>query len=76
MECIVHRWDADITDRLTTVSHAWILDSVERRVNAVSRADREDNELQMYRLTWFYISFPPVRERGASLTTGGVRGLA
>jgi hypothetical protein len=36
---------------LTTVPHAWILDIVERRVIAVSRADRENNELQMYGLT-------------------------
>jgi hypothetical protein len=26
---------------------------------AVSRADRENNELQMYGLTWIYISFLP-----------------
>jgi hypothetical protein len=44
---------------LTTVPHAWILDTVERRVIAVPRADRENNELQMYRFTWFYISFLP-----------------
>jgi hypothetical protein len=55
--CIVHRRKADIPDILTTVPHAWILDSVERKVIAVSRADRENNELQMYGLTWFYISF-------------------
>jgi hypothetical protein len=65
---------------LTTVPHAWILDAVKRRVIAVSRADREYSESQKYGLTWFYISFfLSVRERvacGASLTTGGVRGLA
>jgi hypothetical protein len=44
---------------LTTVPHTWILDTVERRVIAVSRANRENNELQKYELTWFYISFAP-----------------
>src|ERR687889_498954 len=44
---------------LTIVTHAWILDTVERRIITVSRADRENNELQIYGLTWFYISSPP-----------------
>jgi hypothetical protein len=73
----VHQWEADIPDKLTTVPHAWILDTVEQRVIGVSRADRENNELQMYGLTWYYISFPPVRERvacGASLPTGVLGG--
>jgi hypothetical protein len=77
LECIVHRWEADIPDILTTVPPTWILDTVERRVIAVSRADSENNELQTYELIWFYISFCSVRERvacGASLTAGGVRG--
>jgi hypothetical protein len=51
LECIVRRWKTDIPDMLTTVPHAWILDIVERRVIAVSRADRESHELQMYGLT-------------------------
>jgi hypothetical protein len=38
---------------LTTVPHAWILDTVQREVIAVSRAHRENNELHMYGLTWF-----------------------
>jgi len=59
----VHRRKADIPDILTTVPHAWIVDTVERRVIAVSRADREDNELQVYELTWIYISF--LLRRGA-----------
>jgi len=76
--CIVHRRKkADIPDKLTTVPHAWILDTVERGVIAVSRADRENNELQMYGLTWFYISFLP-RQGARSLRSlpddGGVRG--
>jgi hypothetical protein len=54
--CIVHRRGADIPDKLTTVPHHWILRTVERRVITVSRADRENNWLQMYGLTWFYIS--------------------
>jgi hypothetical protein len=53
----VHRRKADIPDILTTVPHAWILDTVERRVIAVLRADRENNDLQIYGLPWFYISF-------------------
>jgi hypothetical protein len=44
----VHQRNADIPDMLTTVPHAWILDSVERQVMAVSRADTENNEPQMY----------------------------
>jgi hypothetical protein len=52
----VHLRKADIPDILTTIPHAWILDSVEWRIIATSRADRENNELQMYGLTWFYIS--------------------
>jgi hypothetical protein len=55
----VHRQRADIPDMLTTVPHAWILDTVERWIIAISRADRENNELQVYELTWFYISFLP-----------------
>src|SRR5215218_8123466 len=43
-EWIVLRREADIPDMLTTVPHAWILDTVERRVITVSRADRENNE--------------------------------
>jgi hypothetical protein len=43
LECIVHQRNADIPDKLTTLPHAWILDSVERRVIAVSKADRESN---------------------------------
>jgi hypothetical protein len=73
----VLRREADIPDMLTTVPHAWILDTVERRVITVSRADRENNEPQIYGLTWFYFSSLPLRERvacGASLTTGDVRG--
>jgi hypothetical protein len=38
-------------DMLTTVQRSWILDTVERRAIAVSRADRENNEPQMYELT-------------------------
>ena len=53
----MHRRKADIPDILTTVPHAWIVDTVEQRIIAVSRADRENNELHMYGLTWFYISF-------------------
>jgi hypothetical protein len=53
----VHRRKADIPDILTTAPHAWIVDTVERRIIAVSRADREDNEPQMYTVTWIYISF-------------------
>jgi hypothetical protein len=49
----VRQQKADIPDMLTTVPHAWILDTVKRRVIAVPRADRENNELQMYGLTWF-----------------------
>jgi hypothetical protein len=64
---------------LTIVPHAWILDTVWRRVIAVSRADTENNELHMYRLTWFYISFL-LRQGARSLRSlpddGGVRGLA
>jgi hypothetical protein len=57
LECIVRQQKADIPDKLTTAPHAWILDTVERRVIAASRADRENNELQIYTVTWFYISF-------------------
>jgi hypothetical protein len=39
----VHRPNADIPDILTTAPHAWILDSVEQRIIAVSSADRENN---------------------------------
>jgi hypothetical protein len=39
--------------RLTIVPHAWILDTVQWLVNAMSIAGRENNELQKYRLTWF-----------------------
>src|SRR5215213_9898040 len=63
LERIVHRRKADIPDMLTIVPHAWILDTVERGVIAVSTAGRENNELQMYGLSWFSISFLPVRER-------------
>jgi hypothetical protein len=37
------QWKADIPDMLTTVPHTWILDTVERRAIAVSRADKENN---------------------------------
>ena len=62
---------------LTTAPHAWILDTVERWVIAVPRADRENNELQMYGLTRFYISFLPRQGGSASYALpddGGVRG--
>jgi hypothetical protein len=75
----VHRRKADIPDILTTAPHAWILNTVDRRIIAISRADRENNELQVYELTWFYISFllwQGARSLRSSLTTGGVRGLA
>jgi len=38
---------------LTIVPHGWVVDTVERQDIAVSTAGRENNELQMYRLTWF-----------------------
>jgi len=63
---------------LTTVSHAWILDAVERRIITVSKADRENNEPQMYPVTWFYISFLPLKEAPQatrSLTTGVLGGF-
>jgi hypothetical protein len=41
---------------LTIVTHAWIVDTVERQDIAVSTAGRENNELQKYRLTKFPIS--------------------
>jgi hypothetical protein len=63
LECIVRQQKADIPYILTTIPHARIVDTVERRVIAVSRADRENNELQMYGLTWIYISF--LLRRGA-----------
>ena len=53
LACSTHRRKADIPDMLTTLPHAWILDTVERRVIAMSIAGRENNELQKYRLTWF-----------------------
>lgn len=67
----------DILDILTTVPHAWILDTLERRSIAVSRADRENNELQMYGLNWFYISFllrQGARSLRSLLADGGVLG--
>ena len=53
----MHRRKADIPDILTTAPPTWILDTVEQWIIAVSRADRENDELQMYTVTWFYISF-------------------
>jgi hypothetical protein len=47
------RKKADIPDMLTIVPHAWIVDTVQWRVIAMSIAARENNELQKYRLTWF-----------------------
>jgi hypothetical protein len=51
LECIVHRRKADIPDMLTIVPHAWILDTVQWRVIAMSIAGRDNNEFQKYRLT-------------------------
>jgi hypothetical protein len=62
---------------LTIVPHDWILVTVRWQAIDMSIAARENNELQKYKLTWFYISFLPVRERGAcgaSLTTGMLGG--
>ena len=46
---------------LTIVPHAWILDTVQWRVNAMSIAGRENNDLQKYRLTWF-LQLAPIGE--------------
>jgi hypothetical protein len=62
------QWKADIPDMLTTVPHVWILDVMERRVMVVSRADKENNELQMYGLTWFSISL--LLRQGGSASYG------
>jgi hypothetical protein len=62
----VRRRKADIPDILTTAPHAWIVDTVEQRIIAASRADRENTEPQMYGLTWFYISFLPRQGGSAS----------
>ena len=52
MQCVSGK-KADIPDILTIVTHASILDTVQWRVIAMSTAGRENNELQMYGLTWF-----------------------
>ena len=75
----MHQRNADIPDMLTTVPPVWILDILERQGITVSKADRENNELQMYGLPWFYIS-SLLRQGARSLRSlpadGGVRGLA
>jgi hypothetical protein len=38
---------------LTTVTHGWVVATVELQDIAMSTAGRENNELQMYGLTWF-----------------------
>ena len=60
------RKKADIPDMLTIVTHGWVVDTVERQDIAVSTAGRGNNELQMYGLTWFYISFLPRQGGSAS----------